>query len=47
MLLLFGEEYFRVFPTLMAAMAFVRRRGQSWLHSDLSSCYFEAVNRIS
>lgn len=47
MLLLFGGEYFRVFPTLMAAMAFVRRRGQSWLHSDLSSCYLEAVKQVS
>lgn len=46
-LLLFGEEYFRVFPTLMAAMAFVRRRGQSWLYSDLSNCYLEAVKQVS
>lgn len=46
-LLLFGGEYSLVFSTLMDAMAFVRRRGQSWLYSDLSSCYFEAVNRIS
>ena len=43
MLLLFGGEYFRVFPTLMAAMAFVRRRSQSYL----SSCYLEAVKQVS
>ncbi len=44
---LFGEGYSQVFSTLMAAMAFVRRRGQSGLYSDLSSCYLEAVKQIS
>lgn len=44
---LFEEVYSSVFPTIEAALAFVRRRGQSWLHSDLSSCYLEAVKQVS
>lgn len=42
-LLLFGEEYSSVFPTIEAALAFLRRRGQSYL----SNCYLEAVKQIS
>lgn len=40
---LFEEVYSSVFPTIESALAFVRRRGQSYL----SNCYLEAVKQVS